>query len=198
MILRYWEMHSPKCDFCGHTLPAERDDATAEEAMRRDGWEKRGGKDACRVCLLTERETGKLPVRRLYPTIRKETKEMEDTNLITQAEQEAEAETAQDPTTLLSDAVHCIRKERERIEERSGARFASAYESYSVLMKALEDKTAAEKDLKDAVKKLWEGTKNEDEDVILAFLSEIKRVARESAMAWIHVAAIAEKAEESV
>lgn len=123
---------------------------------------------------------------------------MAEDNIIERAEAEAEAEEAAAVGTLLSDTVHCIRTERERIEDRSGSRYNSAYESYSVLMKALEDKSAAEKDLKDAVKKLWDGTKQEDEDVILAFLGEIGRVARESAMAWIHVAAIAEKAGNSV
>lgn len=123
---------------------------------------------------------------------------MNEENMIEKAEAEAVAEEAKDPGTLLSDAVHCIRTERERINERTGSKFNSAYESYSVLMKALEDKSAAEKDLKDAVKNLWNGTKNEDEDVILAFLGEIERVARESAMAWIYVAAIAQKAGESI
>ena len=123
---------------------------------------------------------------------------MNEENMIEKEEAEAEEEAAKDPGTLLSDAVHCIRAERERINERTSAKFNSAYESYSVLMKALEDKSAAEKDLKAAVKDLWDGTKKEDEDVILAFLGEIERVARESAMAWIHVAAIAQKAGDSV
>lgn len=123
---------------------------------------------------------------------------MDEQNMIEQAEAEQIAEAQSDPTTLLSDTVRCIRRELERIKERTGESYNSSYESYSVLMKALEDKSAAEKDLKDAVKRLWEGTKTEDEDVILAFLGEIERVARESAMAWMHVAAIAQKAEESV
>jgi hypothetical protein len=121
---------------------------------------------------------------------------MEEQNMIEQEEQEMLAQS--DPGTLLSDTVHCIRMERGRIEERTGTRYNSSYESYSVLMKALEDKSAAEKDLKDAVKNLWDGVKSENEDVILAFLGEIERVARESAMAWMHVAAIAQKAGDSV
>ncbi len=121
---------------------------------------------------------------------------MEETNLFEKDETARTAET--DPRSLLSDAVSCIRGERARIEERTGARYNSAYESYSVLIKALEDKSTAEKDLKDAVKKLWEGVRSEDGDVILAFLGEIERVARESAMAWMHVAAIAQKAGDSV
>lgn len=120
---------------------------------------------------------------------------MEEQNMIDQETMESSVD---DPSTLLIDTVHCIRKELTRIQERTGNSFNSSYESYSVLMKALEDKTAAEKDLKDSVKRLWEGTKNEDEDVVLAFLGEIGRTARESAMAWIHVAAIAQKAVESV
>lgn len=125
----------------------------------------------------------------------KETEHM-DENLITGA---CEAETESDVMeTLLTDTVRSIRRELERVEDRSGARFNSSYESYSVLIKALEDKSVVEKDLKDAVKKLWEGVKSENEDAVLAFLGEIERVARESAMAWIHVAAVCQKAEESV
>lgn len=119
-----------------------------------------------------------------------------DENLITGA---CEAETESDAMeTLLTDTVRSIRRELERVEDRSGIRFNSSYESYSVLIKALEDKSVVEKDLKDAVKKLWEGVKSENEDAVLAFLGEIERVARESAMAWIHVAAVCQKAEESV
>lgn len=132
------------------------------------------------------------------PEVEEEQAEGSDLNMIEQAEATKEQTEESNPASLLSDTVHCIREEKDRIERRSGPFFNSSYESYSVLMKALEDKAAAEKDLKDAVKKLWEGTKNEDEDVILAFLGEIERVARESAMAWVHVAAICKKAEDSV
>lgn len=61
-------------------------------------------------------------------------------------------------------------------------------------MKALEDKNAAEKDLKKSLESLWDGVKKEDDAVIIAFLQEISRVARESAMGWIRVAALSQSA----
>ena len=63
MINRFFDFHNPVCDFCGHMLGAEKSDEEAEKAMRREGWEKRDGKDACRLCLQIEAETGKLPER---------------------------------------------------------------------------------------------------------------------------------------
>ena len=63
MIVKCYEYYLPECDCCGHLLPAERSAGDAEAAMRRDGWEKRGEKDACPLCLLRERETGRLPER---------------------------------------------------------------------------------------------------------------------------------------
>ena len=63
MIARYYEYFLPECDCCGHLLAAEHSAGDAEAAMRRDGWKKRGDKDACRLCLLHERETGHLPER---------------------------------------------------------------------------------------------------------------------------------------
>lgn len=107
-------------------------------------------------------------------------------------------ETEPDLGSVVRDTLYCISAELDRIKARTGERYASAYESYSVLMKALEDRTAIEKDLKDAVKQLWDGVKREDDDVVAAFLKEIERVARDSAIAWIHIAAIAQKAEESL
>ena len=199
MIIRYFELHSPRCDFCGHMLGAEKDDAAAEAAMLRDGWEKRNGKDACPVCLIREKETGRLPERRRFLRNNERShKTMDEKNMIEQAEAEAEAEAARDSTTLLSDAVHCIAAQRERIEDAEGRVYHSAFESYSVLLKALVDKNAAEKDLKKSLESLWDGVKKEDDAVIIAFLQEISRVARESAMGWIRVAAIADKAGASV
>ncbi len=66
MIVRYYESFLPECDCCGHLLAAEHSAEDAEAAMQRDGWEKRAGKDACRVCLLHERETGHLPERQKF------------------------------------------------------------------------------------------------------------------------------------
>ena len=51
MINRFFDYHNPVCDFCGTMLGAEKSDEDAGKAMRREGWEKRDGKDACRLCL---------------------------------------------------------------------------------------------------------------------------------------------------
>ena len=66
MINRFFDYHNPECDFCGAMLGAEKSDEAAEAAMRREGWQKRSGKDACRVCLMKEAETGQLPERRRW------------------------------------------------------------------------------------------------------------------------------------
>lgn len=51
MISVFHGYHNPVCDACGHTLPAEKDDAAAEAAMRADGWTKtKDGHDVCRLC----------------------------------------------------------------------------------------------------------------------------------------------------
>ena len=55
-----------------------------------------------------------------------------------------------------------------------------------------------QKNLKDALKDLWAAVKNEDNTAAAAYLKELERVARQSAMAWVSVAAIAQKAEESL
>lgn len=57
----FFDYHNPVCDCCGHILPAERDDAAAEAAMRAEGWQKRGDRDVCRLCQFKERATGRLP-----------------------------------------------------------------------------------------------------------------------------------------
>ncbi len=112
--------------------------------------------------------------------------------------EQAESNNRGDPGSVVQDTFCAVAAELERLRTRSGENYASAYESYSVLMKALEDRTAVEKDLKDAVKQLWDGVKREDGPTTGAYLREIGRVARESAMAWIRVAAIAEKAIGSI
>ena len=102
------------------------------------------------------------------------------------------------PTTLTEDIVRAIRRELERNRARSGDAYHSAFEAWGVLIAALEEKDAINKDLKNAQKELWDGVKNENDDVVAAFLNDIGRVARESAGAWIRVAAIAKKAGESL
>lgn len=123
---------------------------------------------------------------------------MDEQNMIEQAEAEREAEAEKDPGSLVADMIHCIAGDLERIRIRDGETFNSRYESYSVLLKALDDKTAVEKDLKSAVKDLWDGVKLEDDNTVSAYLKNIERVARDSAMAWVRVAAICQKAEASL
>lgn len=100
-------------------------------------------------------------------------------------------------STLIQDVLSDIGRERARDAERNGEYTHSPYESYSLISAALEHKDAVAKDLKDCMKQLWSGVKQEKEDVVCAFCSEISRVARDSAAAWIAVAAIADKAGDS-
>ena len=103
--------------------------------------------------------------------------------------------TAEHINTLSDDIIHVIGREKGRYGEE---KLASAFETYAMLMKAIEDKEAIEKGIKEAVKQLWSGTKQNDEDVCAAYLAEIERVARDSAMAWVRVAATAKRGVESL
>ena len=132
---------------------------------------------------------------------------MDDMNMIEQEEEQAEAGavalaeeagTEEHVTTLFEDVVRSIGSERERINEAEGENFASAFESYAFLNAAVEEKAAVEKDLKDNLKSLWTAVKAKNDTEESAYLKEIERVARQSAMAWVRVAAIAQKAEESL
>lgn len=100
-------------------------------------------------------------------------------------------------STLIQDVLHDISRERERDAERCGQYTHSPYESYSLISAALEHKEAVAKELKDCMKQLWSGVKQENADVVCAFCDQISRVARDSAAAWIAVAAIADKASDS-
>ena len=100
-------------------------------------------------------------------------------------------------STLIQDVLHDIGREREREAARHGEYTSSPYESYSLISAALERKDDIAKELKDCMKQLWNGVKQEDGDVVRAFCGEISRVARDSAAAWIAVAAIADKAGDS-
>jgi len=102
------------------------------------------------------------------------------------------------PTTLTEDVVAAIRTQVERITANSGETYHSAFEAYGILCAALEDKDAISKDLKKAKEELWDSVKGGNDDATAAFLADIRRVARESAAAWISVAAIAKKAEDSL
>lgn len=132
---------------------------------------------------------------------------MDDMNMIEQEEEQAEAKavalaeeagTEEHVTTLFEDVVRSIGSERERINEAEGKHFASGFESYAVLNAAIEEKAAVEKDLKDNLKNLWTAVKAKNDTEESAYLKEIERVARQSAMAWVRVAAIAQKAEASL
>lgn len=122
----------------------------------------------------------------------------EQTNGIGAVEQVEENADRTEETTLLQDVLRSIRRERERDAEKNGEYTNYPYESYSMILKLMERKDEVSKDLKDCLKSLWDGVKREDEDVVAAFCGEISRVARESAMAWVQVAAMADKAQDSV
>lgn len=210
MVRVYFEYHNPVCDCCGHTLGAERDDEAAEAAMKADGWHKVEGKDLCRLCWQHYEETGRMPRKLLFfreettmeeASKKKDLEEIEATEgcfdacpveITAEAEPDREQET---PTSLSQDMIHAVAKE---VRRREAATFHSAYESYAILSAELEIKAAVEKDLKKAMSELWDGVKAEDLDVVSAYLQNIARVARESAMAWVRVAAIAEKAGDEL
>ena len=101
-------------------------------------------------------------------------------------------------STLLTEIYDVISNERERDAEETGQVTASPFESYSLILAALERKDAAAKDLKDCVKELWNAVKDRNDGGITAYLGEIERVARESAMAWVRVAALCGKAIDSI
>lgn len=50
MITHYRDFINPVCDLCGHMLGSEDGDQLAREAMARDGWVKRDGRNVCRMC----------------------------------------------------------------------------------------------------------------------------------------------------
>lgn len=104
---------------------------------------------------------------------------------------------SENESSIVGDIYLAVKYQVNRDAEENGAYTASAYESYSLLIKALEDKDAAGKDLKDCMKTLWTATKENNEDMQQAYLQEIERVARASAQAWVVVAALAVKANES-
>lgn len=100
-------------------------------------------------------------------------------------------------TNIVGDVFAAVRNQVERDAEENGAYTASAYESYSLLLKALEDAGTTTKGLEKCTKTLWEATKERNEDMQQAYLQEIERIARSSACAWVIVAALATKANES-
>jgi hypothetical protein len=208
MVRVYFEYHNPVCDCCGHTLGAERDDEAAEAAMKADGWHKVEGKDLCRLCWQHYEETGRMPRKLIFykeetnmeeVSNKKDLEEIEATEGCADAcpvEGAAESSTTAEATTSLSqDMIHAVANE---VRRREDATYHSAYESYAILSAELEIKAAVEKDLKKAMSELWDGVKAEDDDVVSAYLQNIARVARESAMAWVRVAAIAEKAGDEL
>ena len=73
-------------------------------------------------------------------------------------------------TTLLTEIYDVISNERERDEEENGQVTASPFESYSLILAALERKDAAAKDLKDCVKELWSAVKDKNDGGITAYL----------------------------
>lgn len=100
-------------------------------------------------------------------------------------------------TSLIGDIHIAVNYQVNRDAAENGAYTASAYESYALIQKALEDADSAGKNLKDCVKTLWTATKEKNADMQQAYLQEIERIARSSAAAWVSVAALCVKANES-
>lgn len=103
----------------------------------------------------------------------------------------------EDVGTIVSDVYEIIRRQRRRDLIENGAINSSNFESYSLLLKAIEDKDAASKDLKDLMKQMWSGVKQNDDGVVGAYAQELCRVAERSITAWIVIAALAQKADDT-
>ena len=106
-----------------------------------------------------------------------------------------ELEEEEDLGTVLADAYEIIRRQRYRDRIENGAVNSSNFESYSLLLKAIEDKDAAAKDLKELMKQMWSGVKSNEDSVVGAYAQELLRVAERSISAWVVIAALAQKAD---
>ncbi len=98
-------------------------------------------------------------------------------------------------STIVSDVYEIIRRQRLRDRFENGSINSSNFESYSLLLKAIEDKDSASKDLKDLMKSMWNGVKQNDDTVVGAYAQELCRVAERSIAAWVVIAALAQKAD---
>lgn len=106
-----------------------------------------------------------------------------------------ELEEEEDLGTVLADTYEIIRRQRYRDRIENGAVNSSNFESYSLLLKAIEDKDAAAKDLKELMKQMWSGVKSNEDSVVGAYAQELLRVAERSISAWVVIAALAQKAD---
>ena len=98
-------------------------------------------------------------------------------------------------STLISDVYEMIRRQRSRDRMENGSINSSNFESYSLLLKAIEDKDSAAKDLKDLMKQMWSGVKQNEDSVVGAYAQELCRVAERSIAAWVVIGALAQKAD---
>ena len=96
---------------------------------------------------------------------------------------------------LLTDVHIIIRRQRERDRVINGSINSSNFESYSLLLKAIEDKDAATKDLKELMKQMWSGVKQNEDTVVGAYAQELCRVAERAISAWTVIGALAQKAD---
>lgn len=97
--------------------------------------------------------------------------------------------------TIVADVYEIIRRQRYRDRVDKGSVNSSNFESYSLLLKAIEDKDSAAKDLKDLMKQMWNGVKNNEDTVVGAYAQELCRVAERSISAWTVIGALAQKAD---
>ena len=102
-----------------------------------------------------------------------------------------------DVTTLVSDVCIAVNNQIRRDVEARGEYTASNFESYALLLKALEDKDAVNKNLDKNVKCVWEGVKSGNEEVVMAHFRQIGNIAEEVARQWIVITALCRKAEET-
>ena len=102
-----------------------------------------------------------------------------------------------DNLDLVENILLAVKYQKNCDAERNGPYTASGFEAYALIQKALEDKDIVSKELKDCMKELWIAVKGRDAYTQQTYLQEISRIARNSAEAWVIVAALAEKANES-
>jgi len=100
-------------------------------------------------------------------------------------------------TTLVSDICIAVNNQLQRDIEARGEYTASNFESYALLLKALEDKEAVNKNLDKNVKCVWEGVKSGNDEVVMAHFRQIGNIAEEVARQWVIITALCRKAEET-
>lgn len=102
-------------------------------------------------------------------------------------------------TTSLTDRVRqAMFEEVERMDRALRRPDSSGYESYGRLKEELERATGDMKPLQNLLKDYWNGVVHRSEDEELALLREIRREATALSVQFIRVAAVADRAEDSL